>query len=273
MSTEKKRGRLSKEEEEVILQNLSSMDDEEIAAILNRDETLISKYRAQASMPDTSESYYELIQQLHKKFFWKETLSQLLDSDEIRYFENYWASLVHQFAPQGILSTDEHMMRDLILVDIHLNRSNQSKKNALSELRNIEKQMAEINAELSDDPLTRATRLEPLNSRANGLRAAMKALSDEYKILQEKKDKKYEQLKSTRQLRLEKTEKAGRSFFDLVKMLDSPEVREHEGRLNELYKISSELARLKFQELTKYDDDRLDRPLLTPEIEEETNNE
>lgn len=266
-SQEKKRGRLSREEEDTVYANLALKSDDEIGAMINREPEVVARYRAKQPVLQNNESIVELVQQLHSKFFWQETRGQLLDNDEIRYFEQYWGNLIQQFAPQGILPTDEQMIRDLILVDIHLNRSNRSRRNAHMELNDIEHQIEETMLGYADDPITRATKLDPLQSRANALRGAMKALSEEYKILADKKDKKYEQLKSTRQLRLEKAEKAGRSFFDLVNMLDSPEVREKEGRLNELYKMATSVAKTRFEQYHKYEDDKLDRPFLTPESE------
>jgi hypothetical protein len=267
-SHEKKRGRLSREEEEIISSNSGLKTDEEIAAMINREPEVVSRFRAKQPVRQINESIVDIVQQLHMKFFWIETRSQLLDNNEIQYFENYWGNLVQQFAPQGILPTDEQMMRDLVMVDIHVNRSNKAKRNANNELNWIEEQIEEIQTQYADDPITRATKLDPLHTRANSLRGAMKALAEEYKILADKKDKKYEQLKATRQMRLEKAEKAGRSFFDLVKMLDSPEVREKEARLNELYKVATEVARQRFEEYHTYDDGKIDRPFLTPEAEE-----
>lgn len=269
---EKKRGRLSREEEETVFSNLALKTDEEIAAMLNREPEVITRYRAKQPILQANESISDLVQQLHAKFFWKETQSQLT-TDEIVYFEQYWGNLIQQFAPQGIQPTDELMMRDLIILDIHVNRSNRGKKSAQDELLDVEERIQQISDEFRDDPVTRVTKLEPLHSRANALRGAMKALSEEYKILADKKDKKYEQLKATRQMRLEKAEKSGRSFFDLIKMLDAPEVRERQGRLNELYKQAAEMARKRFEQYHTYEDGKVDRPFLTPEAEESSNEE
>jgi hypothetical protein len=129
----------------------------------------------------------------------------------------------------------------------------------------------DTNREYADDPITRVSKLQELQTRANAMRGALKALAEEYKILAEKKDKKYDQLKATRQLRLEKAEKAGRSFYDLIAMLDTPEVREREGRLNELFKQATDISRAVFEKYHKYDDGKLDRPFLTPESEESKN--
>jgi len=266
-SPEKKRGKLSREETDIIKNNLDLKSDEEIAAIINREPYVVAKYRAQQPVKHENESLSDIIQQLHVKFFWRETSQQLMN-EEIPYFEQYWASLVQQFAANGITTTDEQMIRELIMLDIHVNRSNVAKRNAYVELDDIEQQIEQLSIQYADDPISRVTKVEPLQSRANALRAAMKALSEEYKILADKKDKKYEQLKSTRQMRLEKAEKAGRSFFDLIKMLDAPETREKEGRLNELYKLAAEMSKRRFEQYHTYDDGKLDRPFLTAEAEE-----
>lgn len=266
-SQEKKRGKLSRQETEIINNNLNLKSDEEIAAMINREPSLITKFRAQQPVRQENESIKDIIQQLHMKFFWVETRNQLMN-EEISYFEQYWGNLIQQFAPQGILPTDEQMIRDLVMLDIQVNRSNTAKRNAYVELDEIEQEMEKINIDYIDDPIGRITKIEPLQSRANNIRSSMKSLSEEYKILADKKDKKYEQLKATRQLRLEKAEKAGRSFFDLVKMLDGPEAREKEGRLNELYKIATEISKQRFEQYHTYEDGKVDRPFLTPEAEE-----
>jgi len=271
-SQEKKRGQLSKEEREVIANNLDLKSDEEIAAIINREPYVVAKFRAQQPVKHENESLKDIIQQLHMKFFWKETAQQLMN-DEIPYFEQFWASLIQQFASSGITTTDEQMIRDLVMLDIHVNRSNVAKRNAYVELDATEQQIEQLNIQYADDAITRVTKVEPLQSRANALRGAMKALSEEYKILADKKDKKYEQLKATRLQRLEKIEKAGRSFYDLVKMLDSPETREKEGRLNELYKLATEMSKRQFEQYHTYEDGKLDRPFLTAEAEEQGNEE
>lgn len=269
--SEKKRGRLSRQDEEIIMANIDSKGDDEIAAIINREPYVVAKFRAQLPVVKNVESFDDLIKQLEKKFFWVETYRQLIDRDEELYFKNYWSSLVQQFASQGILATDELMMRDLIMVDVMMNRSAKSRKIAQEEMNELEFEIDEVYKDTADDPLARQTRLSPLQQRLNGLRVAMKSLSEEYKILQDKKDKKYEQLKSTRQMRLEKAEKSGHSFFDLIKMLDSPEVREREGRINDLYKVASGVAKKIFEQYHTYEDGKLDRPFLTPESEEAAN--
>lgn len=269
--SEKKRGRLSRNEEDIITANMDAKGDEEIAAMINRDPSVVAKFRAQLPVVKNVESFDDVIKQLEKKFFWRETYSQLIDQNEELYFKNFWASLVSQFASQGIVATDELMIRDLIMVDIMMNRSAKSRKVAQEELNDLEFQADQVFKDTVDNPLARQTQLTPIQQRLNGLRGAMKSLSEEYKILQDKKDKKYEQLKSTREMRLDKVERSGHSFFDLVKMLDAPEAREREGRVNELYKVASDVAKKVFQQYHTYEDGKLDRPFLTPESEDQAN--
>ena len=269
MSTsERKRGKLSREEEQIILNNLSAMSDEEIADAINRSPEVVAKFRAQAPVIAHNTDSEAVIQQLHKKFFWEETKQQLVNEDEVKFFEKYWATLFIQFMQQGILSTDELMMRDLIISEINSNRCLRGKRNVMKEIEFLEKQQEDVYLRFPDDPLSRLPLLEPLHARTNILRTSIRAFNDEWKILQEKKDKKLDQLKATRQSRLEKIEKAGRSFIDLVKMLDAPEIREKEGRLNELHKAASELAKLRFETVVKFSNDLYDRAFLTPEAED-----
>lgn len=259
----RKRGRLSKEEEKYVLDNLPILTDEEMALTLNRTPEFIKQIRAQSSVIQYNNESGEVIQQLRKKFFWKETVSQLLGLEEVYYFENMWASLYNQFSAQGVVSTDELIMRDFILTDVSINRNMSNKRNALAEMNEAEEDMDEARG--NEDVNMKMILMEKAQGKINGLRGALKALSEEWKILVEKKDKKYEQLNSTRQLRLDKVEKAGRSFFDLVKMLDAPEYRTLEGKYNEYYKLAAEVARQRYEELTEYPDGTKDVPFLTPE--------
>lgn len=259
----RKRGRLSKEEEKYVFDNLAILSDEEIATALNRTPEFVKQLRSQSSVIQYNNDSGEVIQQLRKKFFWKETVSQLLGLEEVYYFENMWASLYNQFSAQGVVSTDELIMRDFILTDIAINRNLSNKRTALAELSEAEEQMDEARA--IEDANMKMMEMERAQGKINGLRGSLKAFSEEWKILVEKKDKKYEQLNSTRQMRLEKVEKAGRSFFDLVKMLDAPEYRALEGKYNEYYKLAAEVARQRYEELTEYPDGTKDVPFLTPE--------
>lgn len=262
-SKERQRGKLSKDDEHIILSNLPILSDEEIAELVNRTPEFIKRMRAQSSVIQTNNESSDVIQQLHKKFFWHETTAQLVSSDEVYYFENMWATLYHQFSAQGIVSTDELIMRDFILTDIAINRCLINKRNVMYELDQASEDMDK--ARELEDPNIKMMEMEKAQGKTNALRGATKALSEEWKVLTEKKDRKYEQLNSTRQLRLEKVEKAGRSFFDLVKMLDAPEYRELEGKYNEFYKIAAEVARQRYEELTEYPDGSKDVPFLTPE--------
>lgn len=262
---QKKRGRLSKEEEKLILGYLPSMTDEEIATVVGKSADLIAKFRAEAPLLQNEDNNNGLILQLHRKFFWKEIQNQLLDAEEISYFEQHWASMYSQFIGQGVVATDELMIRDLIMTDIQVNRIMKEKRDISHQIQETEDDIDFIRT--NEDPLERQLKLDVAYGKLNQIRTAAKAINDQWIKLQEKKDKKYEQLKATREQRYERAEKSNRSWGDLVKLLDTPEVRDREGRFNEIHKAAAELARLRFHELTVYEDGKIDRPALTPEGE------
>lgn len=257
-------GPMSRAEEIEIIKLLDTHTDEQIADIYRRRVDKIKSVRATAATRTAEMQYENIIMDLERKFFWVETLAQLL-SNEVEYFQKYWASLVYQFSNSGIVATDELMMRDLILLDIHLNRANKNRKAVAEELQDIDSETLKVMAETKDDYARRVMLLQPLQDRSNALRSASKALNEEAKNIQEKKDKKYEQLKGTREMRLDKAEKSGTNFYELVKHLDTPEIRQQEGRLNELYKIAVEIAKLEYSAMHKFGNDTYDNPLLTPE--------
>lgn len=267
----KKNGPMSREEETYIISLLDSQSDEAIADLTGRNPLTIAKFRASVKSVLTEHASHAVVIDLKRRFFWEETVQQLLPN-EIEYFQNYWASLINQFQSTGIVSTDELMIRDLIILDIHLNRCNKSRRAVAAELQEIEDDIIKAMSDFKDDPVGRLAALAPLQDRANALRTASKSLNIESKDIQEKKDKKYEQLKATREMRLEKVEKAGQDFYQLVKHLDSPEMREQQGRINYLYQIAVEIAKREFQQLHKYGNDTYDNPILTPEMELENEN-
>lgn len=272
-----KGGKFTKDELSFIMQNMD-LDDKQLAQALNRKIETIQKTKAQIIAAKEEDNISPIIMDLMQKFFWPETIQQLINNDEIIFFKNYWAKLYDQFSAQGVLATDEMMMRDLIMTEIQLNRCQRERKRVASSIQTKEVKSSELHQQLREERNQEepdanminflATEISSLNSDISALRAANKALADEWKVIQEKKDKKFEALKATRQLRLDKVEKANQTFFDLVKLLDDKEMRENEGRVNELNKMAGIVAKHRYEELTEFEDGNVDRVMLTPEAVE-----
>ena len=262
---ERKRGKFSDFE----LQSLADMvargmSDKEIAETLNRSEEVVRTHRVKVGSSDDKESIVDQITLLKDKFYWAELDAQLLNDSEKTYFQNLWASLYNQFSTGEITHTDEMMIKDLCVMDIHLNRSLKSKKEALELIEQLDHEYKLCDDEIENDA-ERDIKKRNLNEMINAARSSLKNMTVEWKELQERKDKKFEQLKSTRQQRIETEEKAGKNFFDMLKLLDTFEKREREGYMNELVRLSAARTKQKFSEPTEYMDGEIDKVLLTPE--------
>lgn len=278
----KKPGKLSNDEMEFIRQNVGEMTDEAIAVHLNRQPALIARYRAQ--IPAKREVYAgndekDLKSELYALYFWPELRNQLTQP-ELTYFINSWTALAAQFKEQGIQTTDHIMMRDLILLEIMVNRN-------LREQHNIGIQMSDL-----DRLITKGMQSEHRNTsqesvwqrELNGLREADLSITKALKELLLRKDAKLEQLRATRDQRFKSVEESNKNIFELIKFLNDKRNRAAEGRRNELCKLCVVAERQRLGATYKYEDDQYDMPFLTPETiigepnelsddEEETNSQ
>lgn len=265
-SQERKRGKFSGYEKDLIVDMSNrGISDEDIAKEINRTVEMVEEYRKKQPHINKDNEVVDLVKVLQSKFYWEEIQEQLLDNKERVFFESTWSSLYSQFAATDITYTDEMMIRDLCMMDIHLNRCLKTKKQVLEQVNILEREMRLCDSEI-DDEIERMNAVRNLSEQIVSLRMSLKGLTSEWKEMQEKKDKKFEQLKSTRAQKIELEEKSGRNFFDMLKLLDTYEKREQEGRMNEIIKLSSAKALSKFHEVTEFEDGSLDRPILTPEI-------
>lgn len=265
---ERKRGKFSDFEKQSLMDMVArGMSDKEIAEQLNRTEEVVRSHRVKgfASGGEEKEEINDQITVLKDKFYWPALHAQLLDDNEVVYFQNLWASLYNQFfTVSEITHTDEMMIKDLCIVDVHINRALKTKKELLEQIAVLEKDYRLCDDHI-DNPIELGNEKRRLNEMIQALRAGLKSLTSEWKEMQEKKDKKFEQLKSTRQQKLELEEKSGKNFFDMLKLLDTFEKREREGYMNELIKMSADKTVKKFTQPTEFGDGEIDKVMLTPE--------
>ena len=252
-----KRGRMSDEEKLFLDQYLDSKDDKQLALELDRTVDFVSKYRKSKPHIDRTEEEDEIITKLHNIYFWSEIKTQI-SLEELKSFEARWVALNKQF--QDILPTDQMQMKDLIILEILINRVLTEKNGVLATINRLEKQLKreeERPIEFQDTNL-----MLNIETQLNAAMASQNARTTEHMKLQEKKDAKFKDLKATRDQRFKQLEDSRKSFFDLIKILDEKDSRDREGRQIELMKLSAEQKKKDLAEYTEYDDGTVDRPLL-----------
>ena len=252
-----KRGRMSDEEKLFLDRYLESKSDKQLSLELDRTVDFVSKYRKSKPHVERTEADDEIVTKLHNIYFWKEIKTQL-STEELKSFEARWVALNQQF--QDILPTDQMQMKDLITLEILINRVLTEKHGVVSTIDRLEKQLKreeEKPIEFQDTNL-----MLNIETQSNAAMASQNARTTEHMKLQEKKDAKFKDLKATRDQRFKQLEDSRKSFFDLMKILDEKDSREKEGRQIELMKLSAKQKEKDLAEYTEFDDGTVDRPLL-----------
>jgi len=261
------RGRLTDDQTAFVYAHLSDMTDEELALAVGKKVSTITKMRqkhpAIKSAYGDANTINTLELQLQTKFFWPELQKQLFPH-ELDFFKSNWVALTNQFADQGIVVTDEMMMRDLIVTDILYNRNLTERRRIEVESETIQKI---IDLEMEKPPETRnVDRIGNLQSQLNQFFAVKESLAKEANVLQQRKDAKFRDLKSTREQRYKQVEEAKTDFFALVRELSTLKMRRSEGRRNALCQLCVEKEKERLSKPHKFTDSLIDIPFLSPEV-------
>ena len=260
-------GFLTNEEKELIVDYISKgVPDNEIAGLLNRrpdtiKEHIKSMHLQSIGNNEQAGDIKRLYDNLHKKYFWKELLFQFHE-DEITYFESSWIALVLQFK-EDILPAEELQIKQLVTIEILINRSMKERRKHMEEIEKIQK---EINKEYAlDEDLRDAAKLANLEQQIAYARNSIGQYTTEYtKLLGEQKTIN-QNLKATRDQRIKRIEDSKTTFSGLLRALDEEDLRRRMGDEAELMKLAKDKSKKKLSEVHIYSDGEGDLPLLTPE--------
>ena len=225
-------------------------------------EESIKKHSADLERVKTSSAVADTSGGLRSKHFWRD-LKQQLEPTELTYFENSWAKLIKQFSQYEVVETDEMIIKDLVVQDILCNRK-------LRHIQRINKEIDFYQKELDEEFAKSATdrdsaKMETCMRNLSTRRGELENLDKSYTQLQQRKEAKFRDMKSTRDKRFKEIEDSQKTIFELMKSLDLEKKRREEGEWVELMKrsVAKETERLGASHT--YDDGSIDQPLLTPE--------
>lgn len=251
---EKKRGALSTEEMNFIIDNLEGMSLAEIAEKLNRNVEPIAKYAATFNVESKKieQDDDQLVKhRLLTEFFWP-ILKQQLSKDEQTYFVAQWLELVQQFN-EDITPTEKQQIKALILNEIYKNRAGVELKKCFDDIEKYEKK---INLEENKDKpdLTNIglwnTQIAMAKTSIHGLTIQIKDYS---KISQDLN----RDLKGTREQRFIKVENNQTTFSSIIKALMEKEERERQGKEMALMTLATQKATENMYVLHEYIDRRM----------------
>lgn len=266
MSSNKKRGQLSLEEENFIQTNVNSMSIQDIASSLNRTTSPIERYIKEKRLfidEESKENDETLKIKLHSKCFWAEIQKQFdYDTGELQYFEDTWIGLIKQFR-EDVLPAEELQIKQFITIDILINRSMKERKRHIAETEKLQKQVDneyQKNEEDRDIP-----RLANLETQLSFARNSIANYTNEYTKLLNEQQKISKDLKATREQRIKRIEDGKSSWVGLIRMLEDEQTREKQGREMEIIAMATKISMEKMTQYHTYNDNSVDKPLLNSE--------
>ena len=214
----KKRGALSEDERQLIHSMLDIKTDQEIAKLVNRTPAYIKKMRVQAPVVQQNDALATGIEKLHKHYLWPTIKKALLPGEE-EIFEQGWVRLLEQFAEQGINTSDEMLIKDLLLQDIWIDRIRRDVKSIALEISAIQ---GHISLEMQKPIEARDNIiLTQFHIEVNNRRGAQHDMQKNLRDMQQRKEMLAKQLNMTREARFKNIEESKINFFEHLKDLSS----------------------------------------------------
>jgi hypothetical protein len=265
-----KKGRISKQEEKFILENINK-DYNIVANELSRDPKslleFIKKKVAKGDFPEPSWLSGNIEEEkakynLQSRPYYSELKAQFT-SEELKLFEYHWTKIISQFG-EDVIATEEIQVVDLIKLELLMNRSLKSNKTNVEQITVFEALLAEERA--FDVDQQDGEKIFNLERQIVSLRAAQESLNRDYRDLQDKKNKMLKDMKGTREQRIKRFEDRKTSFAGWMTYLAAnPEVTQQFGYDLAKMTMAMESEKERLSQWHKYQDGEVDQPFLTPE--------
>lgn len=265
---DKKRGKLSKDEEYLIRQNAAKLTIQQLAELLNRTTDPIRKYILEndiqcIEMTQDEIDILGLKSRLHTRPYWLEVMRQLeADKDELNYFEALWIELMKQFR-EDVTVSEEIQIKQWIVLEILMNRSMKERKRHIADVDRLQQ---EVDKEYKKKEENRdMSKLANLETQLSYAKNSISSYTNEHMKLLKEVNQISKDLKANRDQRLKRIEEGKTSWVSLIKMFEDENARKREGRTMELAKLAAEKSRADLSEYHTFVDNSVARPFLTPE--------
>ena len=266
-----KKGRISKDEENLIKENIH-LGLDRIATELDRDPDsvlgFIKKKVAQGVfdtplwLSDEFSSEEQAHFDLQFRPYWIE-LQQQFTEEELKLFQYHWARIISQFK-DDVIPTEELQVVDLIKLELLMNRSLKHNKDNIEQIAALE---ALILAERQVDPDQQDRDvLFNMERQVASLKASQESLNRDYRDLQTKKNSMLKEMKATREQRVKRLEDSKQNFTSwMTYLVSNPDVALGYGEEMEKMRLAMEKEKERLSAFHKYTDEMVDQPFLTPE--------
>ena len=248
------------------------MSTAELARAIEAEESAVIKYKTEHTPIDdiTNYSGEDNDQLLRKKILYdlqRESfflnMKKSLNKRELDLFKLEYIQLFTQFM-SGITYTDKMSIKDLIMIQIQINRLNEEEHMCVQDMRLYRQYIKDESRKDPDDQ--NADNIKDWREEIKRLESHKKSIIDTVVKLQINVTKKLDDLKATRNQRLDKANNTSKTFPELVADLNSIPRRKIEGRMMGLINLAVEKEKNRLMEPIEYVPGQVDSPFLIPEM-------
>lgn len=256
-----KKGRISKEEEAYIQQNIGKYTVAEIAQQLDRDPDSVNQFVKRKFRFGTSEEEAAAFE-LEERPYWSE-LELQFTKGELDLFKYHWSRIISQFK-DDVIPTEELQVVDLIKLELLMNRCLKQNKENIEQISAYER-LVQLERARDPDQQNR-DEIFNLDRQIASLKASQESLNRDYRELQAKKNTMLKEMKATREQRVKRLEDSKHSFTTwIAHLMSNPELMRQYGLEMEKMRLAMQKERERLSSYHKYEDGQVDQPLLTAE--------
>jgi hypothetical protein len=256
-----RKGRISKEEERFISNNIDNMVVEDIAKALDRDiegvDSFIKRKLKRGLSAEEAAAF-----SLEDRPYYLELKQQFTD-EELELFKYHWSRIIAQFK-DDVFPTEELQVIDVIKLELLMNRCLKSNKDNIQTISTYEELLRDERSKDKDQQdIDYVLNLE---RQLASLRASQESLNKDYRELQTKKASMLREMKGTREQRIKRLEDSKQSFISwIANLMQDPETMKRYGIEMEKMRLAMVKEQGRLSEFHRYEDDTIDQPFLTPD--------
>ncbi len=259
MAIDRKRGALSNDERDFILNNHATLSLTELCEALNRNKEPILRYMSENSlrhieltMSDDDRRKIKIKKVVEKKYWFKGVQQQLIstnDYDEAEIFLNKFVDMYMQFK-EDVLPLEEEQMKELILLTINMDRIRIEEAKNQRRIKGLEDKIEQeyelpVNARNIQD-------LERWENELQIARGNVRTYIDQIKNINHDVNNLHKSLKATRDQRFSKVESGSKTFAGLIRELQDNKKRAALEREAELMRLAADKEYKRLSEYHEY---------------------
>lgn len=256
-----RKGRISKEEERFISNNIDNMVIDDIAKALDRDIESVEGFIKRKLKKGISLEEAATFSLEDRPYY--EELKQQFTDEELELFKYHWSRIIAQFK-DDVFPTEELQVIDVIKLELLMNRCLKSNKDNIQTISLYDKILSDERSKDKDQQ--DIDYILNIERQLASLRASQESLNKDYRELQAKKANMLREMKGTREQRIKRLEDSKQSFISWVThLMSDPETLKRYGVEMEKMRLATAKEKERLSSYHKYEDDTIDQPFLTPD--------